>query len=178
MPVKLRLQRHGRKRRAFYYIVVADSRAKRDGRFIERIGYYDPNHNPAHVNIDHDAALDWMKKGAQPTPTVRNILSGTGVLFKKHLQRGVDKGALTQEKADKQFADWVNSKTKDPNSKFILFDLSKFKPLLLGDEADTDFELITAPTTKVKAPVAEAPVVETTTVEEPATETTTEGDDA
>jgi len=110
MSVKIRLQRHGRKQRPYYYIVVADSRSKRDGRFIERLGSYNPMTNPATVEIDVDKALDWLLKGAQPTDTTRAILSYKGVLMKKHLQVGVLKGAITQEQADGKFADWLESK--------------------------------------------------------------------
>ena len=102
MAVKLRLQRHGRKQRPFYHIVVADSRAPRDGRFIEKIGTYNPMTKPATINLDRDAAFEWLMKGAQPTDTVRAMLRFKGVLYKKHLQRGVAKGAMTQEEADTQ----------------------------------------------------------------------------
>lgn len=110
MSVRIRLQRHGRKQRPYYYIVVADSRSKRDGKFIERLGSYNPMTNPATVEIDVDKALDWLLKGAQPSDTARAILSYKGVLMKKHLQVGVIKGALSQEEADNKFADWLENK--------------------------------------------------------------------
>ncbi|MGB0432018.1 MAG: 30S ribosomal protein S16 [Bacteroidia bacterium] len=110
MSVRIRLQRHGRKQRPYYYIVVADSRSKRDGKFIERLGSYNPMTNPATVEIDNDRALDWLMKGAQPSDTARAILSYKGVLMKKHLQVGVVKGALTQEEADTKFAEWLEGK--------------------------------------------------------------------
>jgi small subunit ribosomal protein S16 len=110
MPVKMRLQRHGRKRYAYYHIVIADSRAPRDGRNIERIGSYNPNTNPATIDLDFDKALTWLKNGAQPTDTVRAILSYKGVLYKKHLLGGVAKGAFTEEEAEKKFAAWVAEK--------------------------------------------------------------------
>lgn len=110
MPVRLRLQRHGRKQRPFYFIVAADSRARRDGKFIARIGSYDPTTVPATIELDRDQALDWLNKGAEPTNTVRAILSYKGVMYKKHLQRGVSKGAFSQEEADKKFEEWLNSK--------------------------------------------------------------------
>ncbi len=110
MPVKIRLSRHGRKKRAFYHIVVADSRAPRDGRFIERIGSYNPLTNPATIELNFDRALDWLQKGAQPTDTCRAILSYKGVLMKKHLLEGVKKGALTPEQAEAKFQDWVSQK--------------------------------------------------------------------
>src|SRR5512138_770362 len=107
MPVKIRLARHGRKQHAYYHIVVADSRAPRDGRFIERIGSYNPNTNPATIELKFEKALDWMFKGAQPTDTVRSILSKQGVLMKKHLLEGVKKGAFTAEVAEEKFNAWA-----------------------------------------------------------------------
>ena len=103
MATKIRLQRHGRKGYAYYHIVVADSRAPRDGRFIERIGSYNPNTNPATVDINFDAAMKWLNVGAQPTDTVRSLLSREGVLLKKHLLGGVKKGAFTEEVAEQKF---------------------------------------------------------------------------
>ena len=106
MAVKIRLQRHGKKNFAFFHIVVADSRAPRDGRYIEQIGSYNPNTNPATIVLNDERALAWLKVGAQPTLTARRILSYEGVLLRNHLDGGVAKGALTQEQADKKFADW------------------------------------------------------------------------
>lgn len=110
MPVKLRLARHGRKRKAFYHIVAADSRAPRDGRFIEKVGTYNPTSNPASIVLDFEKALSWLQKGAQPTDTVRAILSYEGVLYKKHLLGGVTKGALTEEQAEAKFLTWKEQK--------------------------------------------------------------------
>ncbi len=110
MAVKLRLQRHGKKGRPFFHIVAADERAKRDGRFIEKVGTYNPNTNPATINLEFDRALYWVKQGATPTDTCRAILSYKGVLMKDHLDRGVLKGALTQEQAEAKFAKWVEDK--------------------------------------------------------------------
>ncbi|MFT3740675.1 MAG: 30S ribosomal protein S16 [Breznakibacter sp.] len=110
MPVKIRLQRHGRKRYAYYHIVVADSRAPRDGRFIERLGSYNPNTNPATIQLDFEKALQWLNNGAQPTDTTRIILSNEGVLLKKHLLGGVKKGAFDQATADARFEKWVSEK--------------------------------------------------------------------
>jgi small subunit ribosomal protein S16 len=110
MPVKIRLARHGRKRHAYYHIVVANSRAPRDGRYIERIGSYNPNTNPATVELDFDKALDWLQKGAQPTDTARAILSYRGVLMKKHLLDGVKKGAFDEAEAEKRFQAWMTEK--------------------------------------------------------------------
>lgn len=110
MPVKIRLARHGRKRHAYYHIVVADSRAPRDGNYIERIGAYNPNTNPATIELDFDKALSWIYKGAQPTDTVRAVLSYEGVLMKKHLLDGVKKGAFDQATAESKFQAWKQAK--------------------------------------------------------------------
>jgi small subunit ribosomal protein S16 len=110
MPVKIRLQRHGKKGKPFYWIVAADARSKRDGRYLEKLGTYNPNTNPATVNIDIDRAVNWMEKGAQPTDTARNLLSYKGVMLKYHLNGGVRKGALTQEAADQKLAEWLKEK--------------------------------------------------------------------
>ena len=106
MAVKMRLQRHGKKKFALLHIVVADARAKRDGRFIEQIGSYNPNTNPATINLNFDRALAWVKVGAEPTLVCRRILSYEGVLLRHHLDGGVAKGALTQEAADQKWNDW------------------------------------------------------------------------
>ena len=111
MATKIRLQRHGKKGKPFYHVVVADSRAPRDGKFIERLGSYNPNTNPATIVLDFEKALDWMNKGAQPTDTARAILSYKGVLYKKHLQGGVKKGAFDDAKAEELFATWNDSNT-------------------------------------------------------------------
>ena len=117
MPAKIRLQRHGRKRYAYYHIVIADSRAPRDGSNIERIGSYNPNTNPATIELDFDKAIDWLAKGAQPTDTVRAILSYKGVLYKKHLLGGVAKGAFTTEEAETKFDAWVTEKANKVQAK-------------------------------------------------------------
>lgn len=111
MPVKIRLQRHGKKGKPYFHIVAADSRSPRDGKFIERLGYYNPNTNPASIEIDVDGALRWLNDGAQPTDTARAILSYKGVLYKNHLLNGVKKGALTEEKAMEKFNAWLEEKT-------------------------------------------------------------------
>jgi len=110
MPVKIRLQRKGRKQRPYYHIVVADARAPRDGKYIQRIGSYNPLTVPATIELDRDAAYEWMQKGAQPTETVRSILRFKGVLYKKHLMRGVEKGALTEEQAEQKLQAWIEAK--------------------------------------------------------------------
>jgi small subunit ribosomal protein S16 len=110
MAVKIRLQRRGRKKRPFYHIVVADARAPRDGRFIEKIGIYNPMTTPATIDLNRDRAFEWLMNGAQPTHTARAILRFKGVMYRKHLQRGVEKGALTQEQADTMLANWIAEK--------------------------------------------------------------------
>jgi len=110
MPAKIRLQRHGKKGQPFYHIVVADGRAPRDGKYIEKIGTYDPMTKPATIEVDIDGAVEWLGKGAQPTDTARAILSYKGVMFKKHLMGGVAKGAFTLEEAEKRFEIWASEK--------------------------------------------------------------------
>lgn len=117
MPVKIRLSRRGRKKRPFYYIVVADSRTPRDGRIIERIGSYDPNSNPATIDLEFDKALTWLQKGAQPTDTCRAILSYKGVLFKNHLLKGVKKGAFDEATAEERFESWLKEKESKIDAK-------------------------------------------------------------
>ena len=110
MPVKIRLQRHGKKGKPFYWVVAADSRSKRDGRYLEKIGTYNPNTNPATIDIKVDRAVDWLQNGAQPTDTARNLLSETGALLKNHLVNGVRKGAHSEEDVEVKFATWVTDK--------------------------------------------------------------------
>ena len=110
MPVKIRLARQGKKSYAFYHIVAADSRAPRDGKYIVRLGSYNPNTHPATVELDFDKALTWLTKGAQPTETCRNILSHEGVLLKKHLLEGVKKGAFSESEAENRFDKWKKEK--------------------------------------------------------------------
>lgn len=117
MPAKIRLQRHGKKGEAFFHIVVADGRAPRDGKFIEKLGTYNPKTNPATILIDGDKTFDWLKNGAQPTDTCRAILSYKGVLYRYHLSKGVAKGALTQEQADAKLAKWMEEKEAKVASK-------------------------------------------------------------
>ncbi len=116
MATKIRLQRHGRKNYAFYPIVIADSRAPRDGKFIERIGSYNPNTNPATITLNFERALYWVNVGAQPTDTVRNILSNEGVLLMKHLQGGVKKGAFDEAEAQRRFDAWKAQKDASVNA--------------------------------------------------------------
>lgn len=131
MPTKIRLARHGRRNYAFYSIVVADSRAPRDGRYIEKIGTYNPNTNPATIDLKFERALHWLQVGAQPTNTARNILSYEGVMMKKHLLEGVKKGAFDEETADRKFDAWISDKRakiqakKDKLSKIADTDATK-----------------------------------------------------
>src|ERR1051326_5294484 len=117
MPVKIRLQRHGKKGQAFFHIVVADGRAPRDGKFIEKIGTYDPKTNPATINLEFDKAIDWLQKGAQTTDTSKAILSYKGVMYKNHLLKGIAKGALTKEQADAKFEKWLSEKNSKVEGK-------------------------------------------------------------
>jgi small subunit ribosomal protein S16 len=177
MATKIRLQRHGKKGKPFYYIVVADARAPRDGRFIERLGSYNPNTNPATIDINFDKTLDWVNDGAQPTDTVRAILSYKGVLYKKHLQGGVKKGALTEEQADTKFTAWLEQKdgkitgkksnlstAKEDAKKAALIAEAKKKE----DKAATIAAKNAPPVEEVEeAPVAEAEAMEEVTSEAP-----------
>lgn len=117
MSVKIRLQRHGKKGKPFYWIVAADARAKRDGKFLEKLGTYNPNTNPATIDLNLDQAVQWLHNGAQPTDTARAILSYKGALLKHHLDGGVRKGALTQEQADEKLAKWLDEKANKVNAK-------------------------------------------------------------
>jgi len=111
MSVKIRLQRHGKKGKPFYWIVAADARSKRDGRLLEKLGTYNPNTNPATINLDIDGAVKWLQNGAQPTDTARAILSYKGAMLKNHLAGGVRKGALTEDQAEKKFDAWLEEKS-------------------------------------------------------------------
>ncbi|MFT6855358.1 MAG: small subunit ribosomal protein S16 [Cyclobacteriaceae bacterium] len=117
MAVKIRLSRRGRKKQAMYDVVIADARSPRDGRFIEKLGTYNPNTNPATIKLDDEKTLSWVMTGAQPTDTVRAILSYRGIMFKKHLQVGVNKGAITQDEADAKFEQWLEGKTSQIQGK-------------------------------------------------------------
>jgi small subunit ribosomal protein S16 len=111
MPVKIRLQRHGKKGKPYFWIVAADARSKRDGKYLEKLGAYNPNTNPATIELDVDGTVKWLQNGAQPTDTARAILSYKGALMKNHLAGGVRKGALTEEQADEKFNAWMEEKT-------------------------------------------------------------------
>ena len=117
MPVRIRLQRHGKKGKPFFWIVAADARSKRDGKYLEKIGTYNPNTNPATIDLNVDSAVQWLHNGAQPTDTAKAILSYKGALLKHHLDGGVRKGALTQEQADAKLATWLNAKAGKVDAK-------------------------------------------------------------
>ena len=125
MPVKIRLQRHGKKGKPLYWIVAADSRAKRDGKYLEKLGIYNPNTNPATIEVNVDNSVQWLQNGAQPTDTARAILSYKGVLMKHHLLGGVRKGALTEEQAEDKFNAWMAEKEKSVSSKVSGLDKAK-----------------------------------------------------
>jgi small subunit ribosomal protein S16 len=182
MPVKIRLQRHGKKGKPFYWVVAADARAKRDGRYLEKLGTYNPNSNPATVDLNIDHAVSWLEKGAQPTDTARTLLSYKGVMLKHHLNGGVRKGALTQEQADTKFAAWLEEKeTKIQAKKDGLTQAeSDARAKRLADEkAVSDKRLADAAAAEAEVEAAEAAAEAEATeateaVEEAAAEETTE----
>ena len=136
MPVKIRLQRHGKKGKPFYWIVAADARSKRDGKFLEKLGVYNPNTNPAIIELDIDGSVKWLGNGAQPTETAKRLLSYKGALLKHHLQGGVAKGALTQEEADKKYEAWLADKEKSVGSKVADLDKAKAEERAKALEAE------------------------------------------
>ncbi|MFD2543298.1 30S ribosomal protein S16 [Lacinutrix gracilariae] len=161
MPVKIRLQRHGKKGKPYYWIVAADARAKRDGKYLEKLGAYNPNTNPATIDLNIDGAVTWLENGAQPTDTARAILSYKGVLLKKHLKGGVTKGALTEEQAEAKFAAWLEEKASKIGNK---------TDGLAKAEAEAKAKALEAEKAANEARIAaNAPAVEETT-EEAATE--------
>ena len=183
MPVKIRLQRHGKKGKPFYWIVAADARAKRDGKYLEKLGTYNPNTNPAQINLDVDGSVQWLQNGAQPTDTARAILSYKGVMMKNHLAGGVRKGALTQEQADAKYNAWLEGKGNAVEAKKATLADAKGK---LKAEALAAEKAVNAARVAANAPVveeeastpeADAPVAEATTeVEAPAEEAAPEAD--
>ena len=172
MATKLRLQRRGRKNYPFYQIIVADSRAPRDGKYIERIGSYNPNTNPATITLDFDRALYWLQTGAQPTDTVRNILSGEGVLMKKHLLGGVSKGAFDEAEAEKRFDAWKSNKLQEARSEVTRDDEKRRAEEKASLDAEKEVNKARAAALakkKAEEEAANAPVVEES-VEEPVAE--------
>lgn len=186
MPVKIRLQRHGKKGKPFYWVVAADSRAKRDGKFLEKIGTYNPNTNPATIDLNIDSAADWLFKGAQPTDTARAILSYKGVMLKHHLNGGVRKGAITQEQADEKFAAWLEEKEAKINAKSAGLAESKEAEKAKALEAEKEvsakrlkaIEEAQAEAEAAATEEAAADVEETTTEEAPVAEDNTEEKEA
>lgn len=171
MSVKIRLQRHGKKGKPFYHIVVADSRARRDGRFIEKLGTYNPITNPATIDLNVDSAVKWLNNGAQPTDTARSILSYKGVLYKKHLQGGVAKGAFDQAEAERRFNAWVEEKEAKIQGKVDTLAKAKVDAKQLALEAEQKVnEARIAAKAQAEAPaeevVTEEPVAEETQSEE------------
>lgn len=169
MPVKIRLQRHGKKGKPFYWIVAADARAKRDGRFLEKLGTYNPNTNPATINLDIDGSVKWLQNGAQPTDTARAILSYKGALLKNHLAGGVKKGALTEEEAEKKFQAWLEEKAGKVASKEENLAKTKAKAKAKALEAEKAVN-----EARVAVAVEEEVVEETTAEGVPAEAETTE----
>ena len=168
MATKIRLQRHGKKRRPFYHIVIADSRAKRDGKFIEKIGTYNPNTKPASIDLNFDSALSWLQKGAIPTDTARAILSYKGVLLKKHLLDGVKKGAFDENTAEERFNKWINEKEEKINQLISSTEkeIEKNKQETIDREKIVRAKKEEAIAAKIKPATEEAPAAE----EAPATE--------
>lgn len=177
MATRIRLQRHGKKGKAIFHVVVADSRAKRDGKFIEKLGIYNPNTNPATIDINFESTLKWVGTGAEMSDTARAILSYKGVLYKNHLLKGVTKGALTAEQVETKFAAWEADKASKIQGKIegLGKDAVADKAARLKAEADANDAKAKAIEAK-NTPVEEAPVVEEAAEEAEATteETTTE----
>lgn len=175
MPVKIRLQRKGRKKRPFYQIVAADARSPRDGRFIEKLGTYNPMTKPATIELDREKAYEWLQKGAQPTDTARAILRFKGVYYKKHLMRGVKKGALTIEEADAKYQQWVEEKEAKIAERFAqtadeikarLAEISGVAPVVAQPTPEPEVEVEAEAEVPAKEAEAPAEEVEAATSEE------------
>jgi len=169
MPVKIRLQRHGKKGKPFYWIVAADARSKRDGKYLEKLGTYNPNFNPAKIEINVDGTVQWLQNGAQPTDTAKSILSYKGILLKNHLVGGVRKGALTEEQAEAKFQAWIEDKSTKIDAKKS--DLEKAvdaeKAKIFEAEKAANEARIAAAVPVVEEVIEEAaPIVEEATTEE------------
>lgn len=156
MSVKIRLSRHGKKNYAFFHILATDVRAPRDSRFIELLGSYDPNTNPATIILNSDRALYWLQNGAQPTTTAKRILSYKGVMLRKHLQEGVKKGALTQEQADAKFAAWMSEKEAKVAAKVEKLSAGKTEAKKAAVEAENKVNVARAEALAKKKAEAEA----------------------
>ncbi|WP_264520323.1 30S ribosomal protein S16 [Flavobacterium sp. N1994] len=178
MSVKIRLQRHGKKQKPFYWIVAADARSKRDGRYLEKLGTYNPNTNPATIELNLDQAVQWLHNGAQPTDTARAILSYKGALMKHHLDGGVRKGALTQEQANAKLATWLEEKANKVDSKKEGLSkaqaAAKAKALKAEKEANDKRAAAAVEAAKVEEVAVETVAEETPAVEETVAEVATE----
>ena len=190
MPVRIRLQRHGKKGKPFYWVVAADSRSKRDGKFLEKLGIYNPNTNPATVEIDVDSAVKWLQNGAQPTDTARTLLSRKGALLKHHLVKGVAKGALTEEQVEERFAAWLTEKDAANSAEISALnkekEAAKAKALDAEKEANEkraaeiaaanapEPEVVEEAAEEVSQEIAEAPVAEEAASEEAPAEESSE----
>ena len=182
MPVRIRLQRHGKKGKPFYWVVAADSRSKRDGKFLEKLGIYNPNTNPATVEINVDSAVKWLQNGAQPTDTARTLLSRKGALLKHHLVKGVAKGALTEEQVEERFAAWLAEKDAANTAEVSALNKEKEAAKAKALEAEKEVnekraaeiaaanapepEVVEETAEEASEEVAEAPVADEATAEE------------
>ena len=176
MPVKIRLQRHGKKGKPFFWVVAADSRAKRDGKFLEKLGSYNPNTNPATIDLDVDSSVKWLQNGAQPTETAKRLLSYTGVVLKNHLAGGVRKGALTEEQAEEKFNAGVEEKASKVEAKkegLTKAQEKARKEALAAEKAVNEARIAAAQPEEEVAEEA-APEAEATTEEAPAAEESNE----
>ena len=189
MPVRIRLQRHGKKGKPFYWVVAADARSKRDGKYLEKLGTYNPNTHPATVDLDVDASVKWLQNGAEPTNTAKAILSNKGVLLKHHLVKGVAKGALTEEQVEERFAQWLAEKEKAAQALNSSLDKAKADAKAKALEAEKEanekraaaIAVANAPEPKVseepaaeEAPAEEVAAAEAAVEEAPAAEAATE----
>ncbi|MCA0152099.1 30S ribosomal protein S16 [Winogradskyella vincentii] len=163
MPVKIRLQRHGKKGKPYYWIVAADARAKRDGKYLEKLGAYNPNTNPATIDLNLDKSVEWLQNGAQPTDTARAILSYKGALLKNHLAGGVKKGALTEEQAESKFNAWLEEKATKVQAKADGLSKADAEAKALALEAE---KAVNEARIAAAAPVEEAEEAEEATTEE------------
>ena len=163
MPVKIRLQRHGKKGKPYYWIVAADARAKRDGKYLEKLGAYNPNTNPATIDLNLDKSVEWLQNGAQPTDTARAILSYKGALLKNHLAGGVKKGALTEEQAESKFNAWLDEKATKIQAKADGLSKADAEAKALALEAE---KAVNEARIAAAAPVEEAEEAEEATTEE------------
>lgn len=179
MPVRIRLQRHGKKGKPFYWVVAADSRSPRDGRYLEKLGVYNPNTNPATVDINVDASVKWLDNGAQPSDTARTLLSYRGVMLKHHLNGGVRKGAFSAEEAEKKFEAWLEEKQAKIQAKIegLSADEAKAKAAALAAEKAVNEKRI-AEAAAAEASAEEEVAEEAAADETPATEAAPEAEAA